>query len=169
MTKFLARSYPFSLINGPKLLPPATKWRQSNVFTPVCDSVREGCLCLGGSLSRGVSVLGSLSRGVFVQGVCICPGGSLPRGISVQGRGCLSGGSLSRGSLSGRHSIVQLHVGGTHPTGMHPRYCLPMKLWEGNVFTGVCLSTGGGESLVPGPFQGVSMSKVGEGLGCPGG
>ena len=40
------------------LLPPATKLREGNVFTPVCDSV-HGSLCLG-----GVSVQGGL-----------CPGG----------------------------------------------------------------------------------------------
>ena len=46
-------------------LPPATKLRQGNVFTPVCDSVQAR------SLSRGVSVQeGSLSGG-------LCPGGSL--------------------------------------------------------------------------------------------
>ena len=31
--------------------------------------------------------------------------------------------------------------GGTHPTGMRSCYHPQMKLWEGNVFTGVCLST----------------------------
>ena len=55
-----------------QLLPPATKLREGNVFTPVCHSVQ------GGSLSRG-----SLSRGVSVEG-------------------SLRGGSLSRGSVSGR-------------------------------------------------------------------
>ena len=33
-------------------------------------------------------------------------------------------------------------------------YRLPRKLGEGNVFTGVCLSTWGWVSLVPGPFWG---------------
>ena len=46
-------------------LPPAMKLRQGNVFTPVCDSVHRGDLCLGG----------------------LCPGGSLPRA-----GGSLSGG-----------------------------------------------------------------------------
>ena len=31
--------------------------------------------------------------------------------------------------------------GGTHPTGMRSCYHPQMKLWEDNVFTGVCLST----------------------------
>ena len=77
--------------------------RQGNVFTPVCDSVhRVGCLCQwgclcpwevslsGGSLSRGVSVLGFLFEEVSVQG------GSLYRWVSVQG-GLCPGGFLSRG------------------------------------------------------------------------
>ena len=51
-------------------LPPATKLRQGNVFTPVCDSVHRGGgvsvpACTTGHMTRGVSVLGgaSLSRG----------------------------------------------------------------------------------------------------------
>ena len=92
------------------LLAPATKLRQGNDFTPVCQS-----FC---SWGRGVSVpacttghmtKGSLSRGVCVQGVCVqgnlCPGGSLS--IRSLSRGPLSrvgvyvqGESLSRGSLS---------------------------------------------------------------------
>ena len=51
------------------LLPPATKLRQGNVFTPVCDSVHGGVSVpagttdhiTGGSLSRGVSVQGGVS------------------------------------------------------------------------------------------------------------
>ena len=44
-------------------------------------------------------------------------------------------------------------AGGTHPTGMHSCWCYklregnayrPPKMWEGKVFTGVCLFTGGG-------------------------
>ena len=68
-------------------LPPATKLRQGNVFTRVCDSVHrdglcpsihyrshdQGGLCPGGSLSRGVSVQGGL-----------CPGGSLSWGVSLR-------------------------------------------------------------------------------------
>ena len=63
------------IINSDKLLPPATKLWQGNVFTPVCHSVHGGVsvpVCttghmIGGSLSRGVSVQGgSLSRGVSV-------------------------------------------------------------------------------------------------------
>ena len=45
-------------------LPPATKLRQGNVFTPVCDSVH-----------RVFSV-----QGGFCQGV-LCPGGSLSGGL----------------------------------------------------------------------------------------
>ena len=67
----------------------------------------SGGLCLGGSLSKGIYVQGdlcprgSLSKGISVQGG-LCPGASLSRGgslcpeegVSVQG---VSGGSLSRG------------------------------------------------------------------------
>ena len=65
------------------LLQPATKLRQGNVFTPVCDSVHrrvsvQGSLCPGGSLSRGVSVGESLSTVVSVQGVSV-------QGVSVWG------------------------------------------------------------------------------------
>ena len=46
------------------LLPPATKLREGNAFTGVCDSVGGG-VCPGVSLSRGC-----LSRGgVSVQGI----------------------------------------------------------------------------------------------------
>ena len=84
------------------LLPSATKLREGNVFTPVCDSVHRG----GGSLSRGgISVGGGLCPGrggVSVQeGGCLCPGrGSLSRkgGGLCPGRGRLCPG----GSLSGR-------------------------------------------------------------------
>ena len=63
------------------LLPSATKLRQGNVFSPVCDSVhRGGGLCPGGvSVQSGYLCPG----GVFVQGgLCpgpggLCPGGSL--------------------------------------------------------------------------------------------
>ena len=41
---------------------------------------------------------------------------------------------------------------GMHPTGMHSCYRLQMKLWEGNVFTGVCDSVQRG---VPGSGRGV--------------
>ena len=56
-------------------LPPATKLRQGNVFTPVCDSVHRG---RGGALSgRGYLSRVSLSRwnGVSVQGgLCLMRG-----------------------------------------------------------------------------------------------
>ena len=56
-------------------LPPATKLRQGNVFTPVCDSVHRGGgvsvpACTTGHMTRGVSVLGGgiSVQGGFVQG-----------------------------------------------------------------------------------------------------
>ena len=80
-----------------RILTPATKLRQDNVFTPVCHSVHRG----RGSLSqhapqvtwpRGVSVWGgvlcpggSLSGGVCPEGVSRGPGGLCPEGVSVRG------------------------------------------------------------------------------------
>ena len=69
-------------------LPPATKLRQGNVFTPVCQSFcSQGGLCL------------SMHHRPHDQGVSLS-GGSLSGGFLS--RESLSKGSLSRGSLSGR-------------------------------------------------------------------
>ena len=103
-----------------------------------------GDLCLGGSLSRWVSVLevsvwGSVQGGLCPRGLCLCPGGhrSHDQGVSVsvQGvtgglcedpgdlcpwgslsRGSLSRGSLSRGSLSGV-SVLGVSVQGVPVQG----------------------------------------------------
>ena len=79
-------------------LPSATKLRQGNVFTHVCDSVHRGVsvsACTTGHMIR-VSVWGSLSMG-------FCPGWSLSMGVSIQGGLCpgglCSGGFLSRGGF----------------------------------------------------------------------
>ena len=82
-----------------KLLPPATKLRQGNVFTSVCDSVHRGVFIIQeGSLSRGVSVQGG--QGSLSEGG-LCPRGLCTRGVPVQGGLCPERGSLSRqGSLS---------------------------------------------------------------------
>ena len=81
-----------------KLLPPATKLQQGNVFTSVCDSVHRGVSIQEGSLSEGVSV-----QGVSVQG------GPCPRGVSVQRGGvCPSGGSLSGRSPYGYVRAVRI-------------------------------------------------------------
>ena len=118
------------------LLPPATKLRQGNIFTPVCQSVHKGVsvpacptghmtrgslfggLCLGGglcpgvvSVQRGLCPGGFLSKGLSVQGVSVqgglCPrGGLCPGGVSVQGEGLCLGG----GSLSGGRVSVQGRV-----------------------------------------------------------
>ena len=65
-------------------------------------------LFTGGSLSRVVSVWGTLCPGVFVQGSLsrgLCPGG----GVSVQGGLCQGDPLAAR----------QLHAGSTHPTRLH--------------------------------------------------
>ena len=66
-----------------------------------------------GSLFRGYLSRGSLSREVSVK-----------EGVSVQGGLCPGRVSVKEGSLSREVSVretaqVQLHAGGTHPTGMH--------------------------------------------------
>ena len=105
--------------SGKTLLPPATKLRQGNVFTPLSHSVHGegvsvpacitghitggGGLSGGQSLSRGISVRGS-AWGVSVwEGPCpggLCPGGLCPGGLcpgrSLSGGLCL-GESLFRG------------------------------------------------------------------------
>ena len=100
------------------------KFRQGNVFTPVCDSVYKGGHCPGGSLSRGsggfrehqghvphrVQIVSfSCSFGTPLRKIMDPPlWGSLPRaslsrGVSVQEGLCLGRGlCLRRGSLSSR-------------------------------------------------------------------
>ena len=94
-------------------LPPATKLRQGNVFTPVCDSVhREGGLCLGG-LCPGPG--GSLSSGGG-----LCPGRALSGGGLCPGRSLSRGGLCLGGSLSGRRPRRCTVMHGRYaPTGMH--------------------------------------------------
>ena len=89
-----------------KLLPPATKLRQGNVFTSVCDSVHRGGLYPG-----GVSV-----RGGVCPGGGLCPRGPLSKGGLCPERGCLS---IGGGGVSVREIPIWLRAGSTHPTGMH--------------------------------------------------
>ena len=86
---------------------------------PPLVSVQEG-LCPGGSLSRRVSVQGSLSRG------CFCLGVSVWGGVSVRGgslsRGLCPRGSVSRGGLcpgGGSLSGWWVTVWGGHCLGGH--------------------------------------------------
>ena len=117
-------------LNCLSLLPPVTKLRQGNVFTPVCHSVHGGVSAqhaahdqgglLGGSLSGGspsrrVSPGGSLSRraclsgrGVSVWEGGVCPGGGClsrrgvsVQGVSVQGRSPVQGGLCLGGLCPG--------------------------------------------------------------------
>ena len=89
------------------LLPPATKLRQGNIFTPVCHSVHRGGLC--SSMHHMSHDQGRVSvQGVSVQGG-LCPGGLCPGDLSpweslsgeVSVWGLSVQGSLSGGSLSG--------------------------------------------------------------------
>ena len=103
-------------LNCLSLLPPVTKLRQGNVFTPVCHSVHggrgslsqhaahdQGGLSGGGGLCLGVSIQEGLSRGVSVQaGVSVreggvCPGGLCPGEVSCPGGLCLCPGGLCPG------------------------------------------------------------------------
>ena len=92
-------------------LPPATKLRQGNVFTPVCDSVHwnslsqhapqvtwPGGLCPGRSLSRDGLCPGGPCLGGLCAGGTLCRR-SLSRGVSVWGV------SVQGWSLSGRPPI----------------------------------------------------------------
>ena len=99
-------------------LPPAKKLREGYVFTGVCDSVHGGSGVFSvPSCTTGHMTKGSLSGGVFVQGVSVkgdlcrgevsvkgdlcrgevsvqgdlCPGGLCPGGVSVQGGLCPGG------------------------------------------------------------------------------
>ena len=103
------------------LLPPANKVCEGYVFTGVCLSTGGFALCLWGVL---VSVLGVSIWGVSVRG-SLYPGGvsvrgSLSRGVSVQG---VSLWEVSvQGCVSVRETPVRLRTGGTHPTVMHSCY-----------------------------------------------
>ena len=93
----LAKFVPQRRQGNSLLLPPATKLRQGNVFTPVVILFGGG-----GSLCPGVSVQwGSLSSGGlcpvgFLSSGGLCPGG-LHLGGSLSRGGSPSGGSPSRG------------------------------------------------------------------------
>ena len=65
-------------------LPPATKLRQGNVFTRVCDSVDRG----------GGSVPACLTRSHDHGGLCPGGGGLCPEGVSVRRGISVQGGSL---------------------------------------------------------------------------
>ena len=106
------------------LLLPATKLRQCNVFTSVCQEFcPQGGLCPSmhhrshdwGSQSRAASVQGSLCPGESLSNGGLCPGvsvwGSLFRGVSVQGHLCPGGlcpvGLCPGGSLSRKVSVQE--------------------------------------------------------------
>ena len=98
---------------------------------------QKGGLCPAGSLSRGMYVQGVSVRGVYVWGVSVqrglclggclsrglclgdlCPGGYLSGRLSVQGS--LSGGSLSRGLCPGGSLSRGSMLGTTHRQRHHP-------------------------------------------------
>ena len=113
----------------------------------------EGGLCqgrgslAGGSLSRGVSVEGSLSgervsvRGVSVWVLCLgrglCPGRGLCAGVPVLG-GFFWGVSVQGGLCQGDPpTTVWLHAADTHSTGLHS--CFYMLLQSGLGFFNDCI------------------------------
>ena len=105
-----------------RFLPPATKLRQGNVFTPVCDSVHRGIsvpACTTGHMFKGVSVWGDLCPGgsLFRKGD-LCPDGSLSCGGLFPGVSVW--GSLSRRSLSVGISVRETPW--TETPGQRPPY-----------------------------------------------
>ena len=105
------------------ILPPATKLRQGNVFTPACHSVhRGGHVWLGVHTWWGVCVAG--------RGVCMA-GGMHGRGACMAGgvhgsRVCMVGVCISAGMCGGQAwqgawvaGETPTATGSTHPTGMH--------------------------------------------------
>ena len=89
-----------------RLLPPATKLRQGNIFTSVCQEFcpqGSGGLCPSmhhRSHDWGVSGGVSVQRGLCPGG--LCPGGSLSKGVSVWGVSVQGGDLCPVGSLLGR-------------------------------------------------------------------
>ena len=98
-----------------------------------------GGLCLWShvlsvGLCQGVSVWGSLYRGVSVQGVsfqeCLFPGGLSVQGVSLSGGGLCLGGYCPGGSVRGppwqRTPLPppRLRAGSTHPTEMLSCFCM---------------------------------------------
>ena len=116
-------------LNCLSLLPPVTKLRQGNVFTPVCHSVHggvsaqhaahdQGGLSGGGSLSGGspsrrVSPGGSLSRRA-----CLSGRGVSVQGVSVQGRSPVQGGLCPGGLCPGGSQL------GIPPPRQRPPPCM---------------------------------------------
>ena len=77
------------------------KWREGNVFTPVCHSVHGGGeftvpACITGRMTRWGLCPGEVSVqwGAFPGGLCLgglCPGGPSPEGVFVQKGGLCPG------------------------------------------------------------------------------
>ena len=133
-------------------LPPATKLRQGNVFTPVCHSVHRGVsvpACTVGHMTLGVSVQrvsvwGGLCLRVSVWGG-FCPGKSLSGGLCTGGLcvgGSLFGVSVHRGLCLGCLCPGGLCVGGSMSRGV--------SVQEISVRTHLCL----GRSLLGRPPPG---------------
>ena len=107
----------------------------------------QGGLCPGGSLSMGVSVQGSLSRGVSVQGVSVQE--SLSRGVSVQEE------SLSKGGLCLGVSVQGVSVHGVLCPGFSVQESLSRGVYVwGSLSGGLCPggSLSGGSLLGRHPY-----------------
>ena len=111
---------------------PPTKLREGNVFSRVCLSV----------VSINMSINYRLKTKLFLQASVILF--TIGEGSTPLYAGIHSPPPPTRGSHTSGTPPVQCMLGygqqadGTHPTGMQSCYRL---LGEGNVFTGVCLST----------------------------
>ena len=98
-----------------QFLLPATKLRQGNVFTSVCQ---EFCPQWGACMAGGwACMVGACAwQGVYMAGG-MCGGGHAWQG-STCGRGCVHGTGVC---VAGKIAIA---AGGTHPTGMHSCLCV---------------------------------------------
>ena len=95
----------FFVLSWRRILPPATKLRQGNVFTPVCQS-----FC---SQGEGVYLW---SRG----GVCHTPGQTPPSGQTPPGQTAPPPGQTPQCMLGYTHTLAQCMLGYTQP----PAQCM---------------------------------------------
>ena len=110
-------------------------------FTPVCDCVHGGGGCIPACITDHMT-------NQYYIGSCVDVCSQCCDSIQVTSNALWH---RSHGTPPGRHPSLPLmktgHNALTHPTGMHSCYRPQRSCGQGNVFTGVCLSTGGGVCL----------------------